>query len=151
MNTLIALPAYNEKKDIGFIISQVKKYESGVVSDPVAVCPDDTIKQVMYKADELGFSGFPVVDNSNNLVGIITGRDLRFETDLSKPVSVLMTPKDKLVTVTEKAEREEILGLMHENRIEKILVVDDAFKLQGLITAKIIKKQKENPMLVKMS
>jgi len=126
-------------------VSQVKKYESGIVSDPVTVSVDFTIEQVMHKADELGFSGFPVVDKSNNLVGIITGRDLRFETDLSKSVSSLMTVKDNLVTVKEGAAREEILGLMHSNRIEKILVVDDAFKLVGLITAKDYQKAENKP------
>jgi IMP dehydrogenase len=126
-------------------VSQVKKYESGIVSDPVTVSADFTIEQVMHKADELGFSGFPVVDGNNNLVGIITGRDLRFETDLSKSVSSLMTKKENLVTVKEGAAREEILGLMHENRIEKILVVDDAFKLVGLITAKDYQKAESKP------
>jgi IMP dehydrogenase len=99
----------------------------------------------MHKADDLGFSGFPVVDDKNNLVGIITGRDLRFETDLTKSVSSLMTVKEKLITVTEGAAREEILGLMHTNRIEKILVVDDAFKLVGLITAKDYQKAENKP------
>jgi IMP dehydrogenase len=110
-------------------VSQVKKYESGIVSDPVTVSVDFSIEQVMKKADELGFSGFPVVDDKHNLVGIITGRDLRFETDLTRSVSSLMTAKADLVTVKEGAAREEILGLMHSNRIEKILVVDEAFKL----------------------
>jgi IMP dehydrogenase len=126
-------------------VSKVKKYESGIVSDPVTVSADFTIEQVMHKADELGFSGFPVVDKKQNLVGIITGRDLRFETDLTKSVSSLMTPKENLVTVKEGAAREEILGLMHENRIEKILVVDDAFKLVGLITAKDYQKAEDKP------
>ena len=126
-------------------VSQVKKYESGIVSDPVTVSTDFTIEQVMHKADDLGFSGFPVVDDNNNLVGIITGRDLRFETDLTKSVSSLMTVKEKLVTVKEGAAREEILGLMHSNRIEKILVVDDAFKLVGLITAKDYQKAEDKP------
>ncbi|PKG83765.1 IMP dehydrogenase [Colwellia sp. 75C3] len=126
-------------------VSQVKKYESGIVSDPVTVSTDFTIEQVMHKADDLGFSGFPVVDDNNNLVGIITGRDLRFETDLTKSVSSLMTVKDDLVTVKEGAAREEILGLMHSNRIEKILVVDDAFKLVGLITAKDYQKAENKP------
>jgi len=126
-------------------VSQVKKYESGIVSDPVTVSADFTIEQVMHKADDLGFSGFPVVDNNNNLVGIITGRDLRFETDLNKSVSSLMTVKEDLVTVKEGAAREEILGLMHSNRIEKILVVDDAFKLVGLITAKDYQKAENKP------
>jgi IMP dehydrogenase len=126
-------------------VSKVKKYESGIVSDPVTVSVNFTIEQVMHKADDLGFSGFPVVDKNHNLVGIITGRDLRFETDLAKPVSALMTPKENLVTVKEGAAREEILGLMHENRIEKILVVDDAFKLVGLITAKDYQKAESKP------
>ncbi len=126
-------------------VSQVKKYESGIVSDPVTVSAEFTIEEVMHKADELGFSGFPVVDKSQNLVGIISGRDLRFETDLTKSVSSLMTPKENLITVKEGAAREEILGLMHENRIEKILVVDDAFKLVGLITAKDYQKAENKP------
>ena len=126
-------------------VSQVKKYESGIVSDPVTVSVDFSIEQVMKKADELGFSGFPVVDDNQNLVGIITGRDLRFETDLSRSVSSLMTAKQDLVTVKEGAAREEILGLMHSNRIEKILVVDEAFKLVGLITAKDYQKAENKP------
>lgn len=126
-------------------VSQVKKYESGIVSDPVTVSPTDTIRRTMERADEVGFSGFPVVDDANNLVGIITGRDLRFETDLEKPVSDLMTKKEKLVTVQEGAEREEILSLMHEHRIEKILMVDDAFKLTGLITVKDYQKAESKP------
>ena len=126
-------------------VCKVKKYESGIVSHPVTVNTDFTIEQIMHKADDLGFSGFPVVDNNNNLVGIITGRDLRFETDLKKPVSSLMTVKENLVTVKEGAAREEILGLMHSNRIEKILVVDDAFKLVGLITARDYQKAENKP------
>jgi len=126
-------------------VSQVKKYESGIVSDPVTVSPEAQIKDVIYLAKELGFSGFPVVDNEQNLVGIITGRDLRFETDLSKPVSALMTKKDDLVTIKEGAEREEILHLMHEHRIEKILMVDDVFKLTGMITVKDYKKAERKP------
>ena len=126
-------------------VSQVKKYESGIVSDPVTVSTDFTIEEVMHKADDLGFSGFPVVDDNNNLVGIITGRDLRFETDLTKSVSSLMTIKENLITVKEGAARKEILGLMHSNRIEKILVVDDDFKLVGLITAKDYQKAESKP------
>lgn len=126
-------------------VSQVKKHESGIVSDPVTVSPDANIDQMAKLATELGFSGFPVVDSDNNLVGIITGRDLRFETDLSKPVHALMTPKDKLVTVREGACREDILSLMHDHRIEKILVIDDAFKLKGLITVKDYQKAENKP------
>ena len=126
-------------------VSKVKKYESGIVSDPVTVSPDDTIEDVMKLADKLGFSGFPVADADNKLVGIITGRDLRFETDLTLTVSKLMTVKEKLVTVKSGAKRKEILGLMHINRIEKILVVDNAFKLVGLITAKDYQKAESKP------
>ncbi|WP_448245910.1 IMP dehydrogenase [Thalassotalea agariperforans] len=126
-------------------VSKVKKYESGIVSDPVTVSPDATIEEVIKRADKLGFSGFPVVDADNNLVGIITGRDLRFETDLSLKVSELMTVKEKLVTVKAGAKREEILELMHEHRIEKILMVNDAFKLMGLITVKDYQKAESKP------
>lgn len=126
-------------------VSQVKKYESGIVSDPVTVSADDTIGNIMRLADELGFSGFPVVDKENNLVGIITGRDLRFVTNLSKPVSAMMTTKDKLVTVRHGANREKILGLMHEHRIERILMVNDDFKLIGMITVKDYQKAESKP------
>ncbi len=132
-------------KDQAKNVSKVKKYESGIVSDPVTVSPNEPIENVMRLADKLGFSGFPVVDADNNLVGIITGRDLRFETDLSLNVSELMTVKENLVTVKEGAEREEILALMHENRIEKILMIDDAFKLKGLITVKDYQKAESKP------
>ncbi|REL34594.1 IMP dehydrogenase [Thalassotalea euphylliae] len=126
-------------------VSKVKKYESGIVSDPVTVAPNISIAEVTKLSDELGFSGFPVVDTENNLVGIVTGRDLRFETDLNKTVAELMTKKEDLVTVNESAEREEILHLMHEHRIEKILMVDNAFKLKGLITVKDFKKAERKP------
>jgi len=126
-------------------VSQVKKYESGIVSDPKTVSASDSIEDTMQQGSKLGFSGFPVVDSNHNLVGIITGRDLRFENDLTQPVSALMTTKENLVTVKEGADREKILGLMHEHRIEKILVVDDAFKLKGLITAKDYQKAESKP------
>ncbi len=126
-------------------VKQVKKYESGIVTNPKTVRASNSVEQVMRKADDLSFTGFPVVDDENNLVGIVTGRDLRFETDLTQPVSALMTVKEDLVTVKEGAAREEILGLMHENRIEKILVVDDEFKLVGLITAKDYQKAENKP------
>lgn len=126
-------------------VSKVKKYESGIVSDPVTVSPNASIEDVMKLAVELGFSGFPVVDDENNLVGIITGRDLRFEVDLSLKVSELMTKKENLVTVKADAKREEILELMHEHRIEKILMVNDAFKLIGLITVKDYQKAEKKP------
>jgi IMP dehydrogenase len=126
-------------------VQQVKKFASGIVSDPVTVHPTATIEDIMKLADECGFSGFPVVEQSNGLVGLVTGRDLRFETDLQKTVAQVMTPKERLVTVKAGASREEILGLMHEHRIEKTLVVDDAFKLKGMITAKDYQKAESKP------
>ncbi|MCC2606302.1 IMP dehydrogenase [Planctobacterium marinum] len=126
-------------------VRRVKKYESGVVSDPVTIDPDATIADVNALSALHGFSGFPVVDKDNNLVGIVTGRDLRFEQHLDQPVSSVMTPKERLVTVTEGADPEQVLELMHEHRIEKILVTDDDFKLKGLITVKDFKKAESKP------
>ncbi|WP_371376495.1 IMP dehydrogenase [Thalassotalea aquiviva] len=126
-------------------VRQVKKYESGIVTDPVTVSPDISIREVFALSDELNFSGFPVVDEGKNLVGIITSRDLRFEIDLDKKVSDLMTPKEKLVTVKANAEREDILNAMHAHRIEKILVVNDDFELSGMITAKDYQKAESKP------
>ena len=115
-------------------VRKVKTYEAGIVSYPVTVTADLTIADAMDLAEEKGFSGFPVTDPENTLVGIVTSRDMRFETKL-----------EKLVTVKEGAAREEILGLMHEHRIEKILVVDDAFKLKGMITVKDYQKAQDKP------
>jgi IMP dehydrogenase len=126
-------------------VRKVKTYEAGIVSFPVTVSADLTIADATLLSQEKGFSGFPVTDSENNLLGIVTGRDMRFETKLEQPVSSVMTKKDKLVTVQEGASREEILGLMHEHRIEKILVVDDAFKLKGMITVKDYQKAQDKP------
>lgn len=126
-------------------VRRVKKYESGVVSDPITVRPEQTIGEVAALAKARGFSGFPVVDGENNLVGIVTGRDLRFESNLGLPVSSVMTGKSDLVTIKEGAQSEQILDLMHKHRIEKILVVDDAFKLKGLITVKDYQKAESKP------
>ena len=126
-------------------VRQVKKYESGVVSDPVTVSPDATIGEVNDLSARLGYSGFPVIDDDNNLVGIVTGRDLRFETNLTGSIETVMTPKERLVTVKPGASSETVLELMHDHRIEKILVVDDAFKLQGLITVKDHQKAENKP------
>lgn len=123
----------------------VKKYESGVVSDPVTVHADATIGEINALALQHGFSGFPVVDNENNLIGIVTGRDLRFENRTDQPISNVMTPKERLVTVTEGATSDEVLALMHEHRVEKILVVDAQFKLKGLITVKDFQKAESKP------
>lgn len=125
-------------------IRMVKKYESGVIKDPITVSPQTSIQEVLGITHAHNISGVPVV-NGPELVGIVTGRDLRFETHLNNPVSSIMTPKNKLVTVKEGAEESEILALLHEYRIEKILVVNDKFELCGLVTVKDIQKAKEFP------
>jgi len=125
-------------------VSRVKKFESGVINDPITVSPDTSIGDVLALTRRHKISGVPVVDG-DNLVGIVTGRDLRFETRLDEPVSKAMTPQDKLVTVKEGASKEEVQGLLHEHRIEKVLVVDSAFHLKGLITVKDIQKSTDHP------
>ncbi|NMH58991.1 IMP dehydrogenase [Alteromonas ponticola] len=132
-------------------VRDVKKYESGVVSDPVTVKQDATVGEVNQLSKRMGYSGFPVTDGKNNLIGIVTGRDLRFETRQDAPISDVMTPKEKLVTVKEGADSDQVLELMHANRIEKILVVDDNFKLKGLITVKDFQKAENKPNACKDS
>lgn len=128
----------------------VKKYESGMVKDPVSVAPETTVKDLIDLMSKHNFSGVPVVEGEH-LIGIVTSRDIRFETNLSLPVSAVMTPKERLVTVKEGASREEIRSLLHKHRIEKLLVVNDEFNLRGLITVKDIQKAKENPYACKDS
>ncbi len=125
-------------------VLNVKKYESGVIRQPITVRPSTTVLEVMELTQAHNISGVPVTDGKE-LVGIVTARDLRFETRMSDPVSSIMTPKERLVTVKEGAEREEVIHLLHTNRIEKVLVVNDDFELSGLITVKDIQKAKENP------
>ncbi len=122
----------------------VKKFESGVIKDPITVSPDISIQEVLELTRAKNISGVPVVDGEE-LVGIVTHRDLRFETRLSEPVSTIMTPKEQLVTVTAGTPREDVLSLLHENRIEKVLVVNDDFELRGLITVKDIQKATDKP------
>ncbi|QSE73443.1 IMP dehydrogenase [Aeromonas media] len=126
-------------------VRKVKKYESGVVSDPVTVRPDMTIAQVKELSHKNGFAGYPVVTEGNLLVGIITGRDVRFVIDLSQTVEQIMTQKDRLVTVREGAPREEVVALMQKHRIEKVLVVNADFKLKGMITVKDFQKAERKP------
>lgn len=125
-------------------VSKVKKFESGVINDPIKVSPTTSIGDVIALTRKHKISGVPVVDG-DNLVGIVTGRDLRFETRYDEPVSTAMTPRDKLVTVKEGASKDEIQGLLHAHRIEKVLVVDDAFHLKGLVTVKDIQKSTDHP------
>jgi len=122
----------------------VKKYESGVIKDPLTVSPETSIRDVIELTYAENISGVPVV-SGDELVGIVTSRDLRFETQFDNPVSSVMTQKEHLVTVKEGAPKDEILTLLHENRIEKVLVVDDNFHLRGLVTVKDIQKASEYP------
>jgi IMP dehydrogenase len=129
-------------------VRHVKKYESGVIGNPITVSPDMTIRQVLDLTRKHRISGVPVTDR-DKLVGIVTSRDLRFETRYDEPVSRIMTPKERLVTVKEGASREEVLDKLHKHRIEKLLVVDDKFGLKGLVTVKDIQKSSEYPSSVK--
>ena len=137
-------------KDQARQVQQVKKFESGVIHDPITVTPDTTIRDVIALTRAKNISGVPVVDGET-LVGIVTHRDLRFETQRDAPVSAVMTPKDKLVTVREGADKDEVLGLLHKHRIEKVLVVDkdQGFKLRGMITVKDIQKAHDYPLACK--
>jgi IMP dehydrogenase len=123
----------------------VKKYESGIIRDPITVTPDTSVGEVMKLTRAHNISGVPVVTEDGHLDGIVTGRDLRFETRLDEPVSAIMTPRERLVTVREGASREEVVGLLHKHRIEKVLVVNGRFELRGLITVKDIQKAKDFP------
>ena len=131
-------------------VRRVKKFESGMVKDPIFVSPSRTVQELISLMAKHQISGVPVVDN-DQLVGIITSRDIRFETNLSLPVSAAMTSKERLVTVKEGATRETIRALLHKHRIEKLLVVDEGFHLRGLITVKDIQKAKDNPFACKDS
>ena len=129
-------------------VVRVKKHESGIVTDPITVSPDKTIREVMELTREKKISGVPVV-NGDDLVGIVTSRDLRFETHLDAAVSTIMTPKERLVTVLEGTGKDEVLALLHEHRIEKVLVVNDAFQLRGMITVKDMQKATDYPYACK--
>src|SRR3990167_7012260 len=130
-------------------IRKVKKFESGVVKDPVTISPQTTVQEVIELSKKFNFYAFPVVEQSKQLVGIITSRDLRFETNLDQPVANLMTPKARLVTVPESAKRDVIKKLFHKHRIEKVLVVNEQFELQGMITVKDILKEQAKPFACK--
>ncbi|WP_022940865.1 IMP dehydrogenase [Psychromonas hadalis] len=123
----------------------VKIHESGVVANPVTVSPTTTLGQIKELTEQHGFAGYPVVEASGELVGIITGRDVLFETDLEKPVSAVMTVKANLVTAKPNTPRDEIEALMHSKRIEKVLLTDDDFKLKGMITVKDFRKAERKP------
>ncbi len=129
-------------------VRKVKKFESGVVKDPITVSPDTTVRELVDITMANNISGLPVVDGQD-LVGIVTGRDIRFESRMDTPVSEIMTPKDQLVTVNEGADLDEVKELLHRHRIEKVLVVNGDFELRGLITVKDIQKAKDYPLACK--
>jgi len=131
-------------------VQQVKNFEAGVIREPFTVGPSTTIGEVLRLTRARNISGVPVVDG-DHLVGIVTSRDMRFEKRLDAPVSHIMTSKERLVTVGEGATDDEVLQLMHQHRIEKVLVVDGAFALRGLITVKDIQKARDNPNAAKDS
>ena len=125
-------------------VRRVKKFESGVIRDPITVSPDASIGDVMALTRAKHISGVPVVDNGQ-LVGIVTSRDLRFESRFDAPVREIMTPQERLITVPENADKALVIGLLHKHRIEKVLVVNEQFALRGLITVKDIQKADEFP------
>lgn len=122
----------------------VKKFESGVVKDPITIAPEMKVRELLSITQQHKISGLPVVED-NQLVGIVTSRDVRFESNLEASVASIMTPKEKLVTVKEGAERADVRALLHQHRIEKILVINDDFELKGLITVKDINRAKAYP------
>jgi IMP dehydrogenase len=128
----------------------VKKYEAGVIKDPITVTPETTIREVLQITHRHNISGVPVVDG-NELVGIVTSRDMRFEKKLDDPVRNIMTGKDRLITVQEDASQDEVLELLHKHRIEKVLVVNARFELRGLITVKDMQKSTDFPNAAKDS
>ena len=126
-------------------VAKVKKFEAGVIRDPITVGPETTIRDVLALTQAHNISGVPVVGSDGLLAGIVTHRDMRFETELDDPVRHIMTKKDRLITVKEGAASDEVLQLLHRNRIEKVLVVNDSFELRGLITVKDIQKNTDFP------
>lgn len=130
-------------------VRKVKRHETAIVHDPVTVSPDTKIIDLLKRARELGFSGFPVVDSDNQLVGIVTGRDLRYTPNAGDTVTAIMTPKEELVTVQEGTGLEEIKAKLYEHRIEKMLVVNEKFQLRGMVTFRDIEKAKSYPFASK--
>ena len=131
-------------------VSRVKRFESGVVIDPVTIQPHMTVRDVLELTSKHKISGLPVVDG-NKVVGIVTNRDLRFETNLDQAISNIMTPRERLVTVREGTSREQAMQLLHKHRLERVLVINKDFELKGLITVKDIQKSSEHPLACKDS
>ncbi|OGT03161.1 MAG: IMP dehydrogenase [Gallionellales bacterium RBG_16_57_15] len=131
-------------------VAKVKRFESGVVKDPIIITPDMTVRDVLALTRQYKISGLPVVQGKQ-LVGIVTNRDLRFENNLDQPIRNIMTSRERLITVKENASLDEARNLMHQHRIERVLVVNDAFELRGLMTVKDILKSSEHPLACKDS
>ncbi len=129
-------------------VSKVKRFESGMVKDPITVTSGMTVRDVLNLIRQHNISGLPVVQGKQ-VIGIVTNRDLRFESNLDQPIQNIMTPRERLITVKRNASREEARGLMHQHRIERVLVVNDAFELCGLFTVKDILKSNEHPLACK--
>jgi len=125
-------------------VAKVKRFESGVVNDPITIGPKMSVEEVISITQKHKFSGLPVIDNMK-VVGIVTNRDLRFETNLKQPIMNVMTPRDRLITVNEGASKKEIVGLLHQHRLERLLVIDKQDRLKGLITVKDIQKSTDHP------
>lgn len=138
------MPADEQAREV----RKVKRFESGLVNDPVTVNPNTTVRELLKITEANNISGMPVVEGEQ-LVGIVTSRDVRFETNLDQKVANIMTPKERLVTVQEGASREEAIGLLHKHRIEKLLIVNNAFQLRGMITVKDIQRAKIYPSACK--
>src|SRR3970040_1642048 len=129
-------------------VAKVKRFESGVVKDPITITPDMTVRNVLSLTRQHKISGLPVVQGKK-LVGIVTNRDLRFENNLDQPIQNIMTSHERLITVKENTSLEDARNLMHKHRIERVLVVNDAFELRGLMTVKDILKASEHPFACK--
>ncbi|MGYP000877848932 len=127
-------------------VAKVKRFESGIVKDPITVSPLMTVRDVLEITSQYRISGLPVIDRADKVVGIVTNRDLRFETNLDQPVKAIMTPRKRLVTVKEGASVEDAKELLRAHRLERVLVIDDAYHLRGLITVKDILKSTEHPL-----
>ncbi len=126
-------------------VAKVKRFESGVVKDPITITQNMKVRDVLALTAQHKISGLPVIDAAGRVVGIVTNRDLRFETNLGQPIKNIMTPRSRLVTVREGATREDAMALMHKHRLERVLVVTRNFELRGLITVKDIQKSTEHP------
>ena len=129
-------------------VSKVKRFESGVVLNPIVIDPNMTVDEVINLTKKHKISGLPVIEN-NKVVGIVTNRDLRFEENLNQPVKNVMTPRERLVIVNEKASKEEVMRLLHQHRLERLLVIDNNDQLKGLITVKDIQKSSDHPFASK--